>query len=209
MNAMPDRPKDLFVIGLDLGQVTDFSALAIDHQTERPDRQKHHAIRHLQRWPLLTAYPDVVEDVVALLNRLPEGAEVVLCVDVTGVGLAVFDLFVRAKARLGRRGRVVPITLTGGTAVKPSRGGWSVPKRDLVSSTQAALQTDRLKIVPSLEHAQTIEEELKVFKVKINVATANESFEAWRERDHDDLVLAVAIPVWFGERGMRRLVVFT
>jgi L-asparaginase/Glu-tRNA(Gln) amidotransferase subunit D len=205
---MPDQPQDVFVLGLDLGQVSDFSALAIDHQTERPDRQKHHAIRYLQRWPLLTAYPGVVDAVVALVNQLPEGAVIVLCVDVTGVGRAVFDLFARARDRFERRVRLVPITLTGGNAVKTKQRGWTVAKADLVSSTQAALQTDRLKVVPSLEHAQTIEQELKVFKVKVNLSTANESFEAWRERDHDDLVLAVAMPVWFGERGMRRLVIF-
>jgi hypothetical protein len=32
------------------------------------------------------------------------------------------------------------------------------------------------------------------------VATGHESPEAWRERDHDDLVLAVALAVWCGER---------
>jgi hypothetical protein len=41
---------------------------------------------------------------------------------------------------------------------------------------------------------------LGTFKVKININTGNESFEAWRERDHDDLVLAVALACWFGER---------
>ena len=41
-------------------------------------------------------------------------------------------------------------------------------------------------------------------RVKVTLA-GNETFEAWRERDHDDLVLAVALalyvgnvqPVWF------------
>ena len=41
--------------------------------------------------------------------------------------------------------------------------------------------------------------------VKVNVATGNESFEAWRERDRDDLVLATALPLWYSERAQRLL----
>jgi hypothetical protein len=41
--------------------------------------------------------------------------------------------------------------------------------------------------------------ELQNFKVKITAA-ANEIFEAWREGEHDDLLLAVAIAAWMGER---------
>jgi hypothetical protein len=31
-------------------------------------------------------------------------------------------------------------------------------------------------------------------------ADRNETFSSWRERDHDDLVLALAPGVWMGER---------
>ena len=41
-------------------------------------------------------------------------------------------------------------------------------------------------------------------KVKINIATGHHSYEAWREGDHDDLVLAVAMACWCGERYMRK-----
>src|SRR5262245_44739878 len=37
------------------------------------------------------------------------------------------------------------------------------------------------------------------FKVKVRLA-ANETFGAWREGTHDDLVLAVALTVWSAER---------
>ena len=37
------------------------------------------------------------------------------------------------------------------------------------------------------------------FRVKVTDA-ANETFGAWRERPHDDLVLAVAIAAWQAER---------
>ena len=41
--------------------------------------------------------------------------------------------------------------------------------------------------------------ELSTFRAKVNIATWNESFEAWRARDHDDLVLAVALAALLGE----------
>jgi hypothetical protein len=41
--------------------------------------------------------------------------------------------------------------------------------------------------------------ELQNFRVKLTVA-AHETFGAWREGDHDDLVLAVALACWLAER---------
>jgi hypothetical protein len=71
-----------------------------------------------------------------------------------------------------------------------------VPKRNLVSALQAALQTGALKIASSLELAEVLREELLNFRIKINIATGHDSYENWREGDHDDLVLAAAMAVW-------------
>ena len=127
------------VIGLDLGQVSDYSALAIVETTEALDpakrnrRVKFHAVRHLRRWQLATAYTLIVEDVVALMVQLP-GA--VLVVDATGVGRAVVDLF--RKANLPR---LVAVTITGGDTVRHDADGWHLSKKQLVSVVQASLQT--------------------------------------------------------------------
>jgi hypothetical protein len=48
-------------------------------------------------------------------------------------------------------------------------------------------------------------QELENFKIKVNIDTANASFEAWRDRDHDDLVLALALACWWCERRWRRV----
>jgi hypothetical protein len=56
----------------------------------------------------------------------------------------------------------------------------------------------RLAVAPKLEQAKVMERELRTFTVKITAAQ-NETFEAWRERDHDDLVLAVAVAAWATE----------
>jgi hypothetical protein len=74
-----------------------------------------------------------------------------------------------------------------------------VPKKELVATAQSALQGSRLTIAAKLKEAGTLKKELQNFKVKINIASATESFEAWREGDHDDLVLSCCLAVWFGE----------
>ena len=68
-----------------------------------------------------------------------------------------------------------------------------------MSALQVLLQSRRIKVAPSLPEAQTLVRELLDFKVKITLA-ANETFGAWREGTHDDLVLAVAIAAWEAER---------
>jgi hypothetical protein len=192
----------MYLIGLDLGQTADYSALCVLEATGGPFEAppvfgvKRYAVRHLQRWPLGTTYPTIVRDVAALLTRGPlVGLFVPLLVDQTGVGRAVVDM-VRAAGL-----HVIGITLTGGTEVNLT-DAWNlkVPKRELVSSLVAAFQSGRLKIARELELAPTLVNELASFKLKINIATGSESYEAWREQDHDDLVLAVGMAVWYGER---------
>jgi hypothetical protein len=178
--------------GLDLGQTSDFSALAVVERTTQPHATKarqtvqHFAVRHLHRWPLGTSYPQVVADVKTLFAS-PQLKETVLAIDRTGVGRAVVDQFVSA----GISASLQPLTITGGE--KSSAG--SVAKKDLVSAVQVPLQDRRLKIAEGLPLASVLAEELAAFRVKITVA-GNEQFAAWRERDHDDLVLAVALALW-------------
>jgi hypothetical protein len=59
------------------------------------------------------------------------------------------------------------------------------------------LQDRRLKVVGGLPLASLRADEPAAFRVKVTLA-GNETFESWRERDHDDLVLAVALALWVG-----------
>jgi hypothetical protein len=103
---------------------------------------------------------------------------------------------------------LLPVIITAGHATVRDGGEVRVPKKELVSATQSCLQRRTLKIAPMLREAETLRRELGAFRVKVHAATGNETFEAWRSRDHDDLVLAVALSVWHGERGLRRFTFF-
>ena len=43
-------------------------------------------------------------------------------------------------------------------------------------------------------------------RLKINLETAHDSYGAWREGTHDDLVLAVALALWTAQQGVDRTV---
>jgi hypothetical protein len=168
-------------------------ALSLSGQYGRP-AEVPLAVRHLERFELGTKYTDVVDSVAALvrsepLRRLPA----VLLVDKTGVGAAVLDSF--THARIG----AVAITLHGGSSVTrdPQRAGFRVPKRDLVTVTQVLLQNGRLRVAAGLPEAETLKKELLNFRVKIDPKTAHDSYEHWRESEHDDLVLAASMAAWF------------
>ena len=185
----------VFYVGLDLGQAQDFTGLAIVERIAAPagGREAVHHVRHLERFPLRTPYTAVVTGVSRLLSAPPLRGACRLVVDATGVGAAVVDLL--AAARLAP----VPVTITGGdVASRDDRGGWRVPKRDLVAVLLVLLQGGRLKIARELPEAETLQRELLGFQVKIT-ASAHDTYGAWREGAHDDLVLAVALACWYCE----------
>jgi hypothetical protein len=208
-----------FYVGLDLGTLADFTALAVVEAN--PSEEELH-LRHLERYPLHTRYTTVADAVLRLLCKselanprrsaqasetgrttvvpLSTGPE--LIVDATGVGVAVTDL-------LKERGLAFrPVTITGGDAVHAStskvRGkSWRVPKRDLVAALEVPFHNGSLKVAAGLELWPTLREELLNFKRKIDLKTAHDSYEHWRDSDHDDLVLACALACWWARRGAR------
>ena len=184
-----------YLIGLDLGQASDFTALAVLQRRGPADAsaKPDYALRHLRRFPLGTAYTDIVPAVAGLRMREPL-RQAPLVVDQTGVGRAVVDMLRQSASG------VIPVTITGGKAVtRAEDGSYHVPKKELITALQVVMQGRRLQIARSLPEAATLVRELQQFRVKIT-ASANEIFGAWRQGQHDDLVLAVALSCWWWER---------
>jgi len=151
------------------------------------------ALRHLARLPLGTPYPAQVQYVAGLLQTAPLRPETTaVVVDQTGVGRAVCDQFRLAGVA------IVPVTIHAGHAITGGIAeGLGVPKRELVGAAQVLLQGRRLKIAQGLALTSTLVAELQNFKVTIDPRTAHDSYSAWRENQHDDLVLAAALACWF------------
>jgi hypothetical protein len=166
----------------------------------RPPHPPLH-LRHISRFELGTPYPDIVAHVKRMLDSLPiADMPTSLVIDKTGVGAAVVDSFVAAGMN------PIAITIHGGGAVtmENARGKYAhrhyrVPKRDLVTTMQVLMQRRRLLIPAAIALGDVLKTELRNFRVKIDPRTAHDSYEHWREGDHDDLVLATAMACWFRE----------
>ena len=61
------------------------------------------------------------------------------------------------------------------------RGIDRVPKRDPVSGLEVSLQTGALKVAEGLQLWPALRQEMQTFRRKINLATAHDSYEHWRE----------------------------
>ena len=195
-------------VGLDLGQTHQYSALAVLERRiaargrTLADFRPPYALRHLARFPPGTPYPQIAGAVRALLQT-PAVSGAMLMLDVTGVGKAVKELF-HDELYNQVFCTFVPLAVVGSGPALAAGGpscGIPVPKLELVGTMQVLLQTQRLKIAESLPEAPVLVRELETFRAAPPVLRG-ESVEQWRERDHDDLVLAVAVAAWVGEQNL-------
>jgi hypothetical protein len=189
-----------YLMGLDLGQSNDYSAWIVAEKAVEDDSAPRYDVRHIDR-VRAARYPAIVAhtgDLVASLTSSQGATKLHLVVDYTGVGRPVADMLLAAKLSC----KLTLVTITGGDAVvRGPRGELRVPKRDLASTVQRLLQEQRLRIGGELPHARTLTDELVNFKVKISL-NGHDSYGAgddWREGNHDDLVLALALACWSGE----------
>jgi hypothetical protein len=185
-----------YFTGLDLGQAHEFTALAVLKRTlvgePKPAHppQRLYAVRHLHRFSLGTPYSEMAAHLATLFADKPL-ARSRLLVDQTIVGWPVLAELRRAKIQA----KLTALTITNAQHAD----GLLVPKKELVSTMQILLQTRRLTIASSLPKADLLAEELANFKVKKPAIDGNDLAD-WREAPHDDLVFAVAIAAWQGER---------
>ena len=183
------------ILGLDLGQAQDFTAIVF--LSRGADGVV--LVEDTMRVPLKTSYHAVV-DYVAQLWGSPEFAGSELVVDATGVGAPVVELL---KAR-----RIAPlhaVTITTGDRVawNHDHGRWHVAKKHLVSLLAVRLQNGTLQIRADVPDYQLLVSELQNFRMKVHASGAA-SYEAWREQEHDDLVLATALAVWWADKTQPR-----
>jgi hypothetical protein len=193
--------NERYFVGVDLGQKQDHTAIAIVERAEvqagfdwanwAQVMEVRRRLRHLERIPLGTPYPEVVTRVRAVVQSEKLAGRCTLVADATGVGGPVIDLL-----RAGGLGcPLVPVTITGGGQPQEVSGMWRVPKRDLVTGLQVMFETGELRIATRLREGETFVKELTNMRVKVS-ASGHESFAAWREGTHDDLVLAAALACW-------------
>ncbi len=186
-------------LGLDLGTAQDNAVLCISQrvwrEVERPwdgtEWTGTHHVRMLRQYALGTPYPSILEDLKIILKdpRLPK-AETAVIMDATGVGLPVYqEAVISGIPALG-------VIITSGNAPTETEIGYNVPKRDLVMAVKIALESRRLRFSRGLDHQKALVHQLQRFTIR-HTRSQNLTFEAERERDHDDIVMALALNVWY------------
>jgi len=195
-----------FYVGLDLGFSQDYSALSLleTRTTTKIENQKilyqvDYFMSHLERFPLNTEYPIIVERVSSMFQdrRLEQNGT--LIIDRTGVGEPVGQLFEKKSIQL------VSIVITGGEeVVEKDPYLFHVPKRILVNSLAILSQFGRLKVTKEIPLCVTFSNELKDFAYKLDKKSGHDVYEGI-SGSHDDLVISTSLAAWYGMREDRHM----
>ena len=200
------KADETYVCGADLGQSMDPTAIIVLHATRTPletwttnevahtikqDIEEHFDVVHAERLKLGTSYPEVVAHVREVLDRPPLRYGCDLVIDESGVGRAVGDMFEATRLKSIR------VSITAGTEATKIDGvrRWSVAKSLLISGVDARLHSGELRFAAELTEAHALAEELKDFQRHLT-SGGRATYQA-RTGRHDDLVLAVAIALWW------------
>ena len=210
MKLMPP-PRPVFILGLDIGQTGDPAALLVAERVGVPPAR--YLARLLRRYPLMTRYEDVIADVATVWSHPTVAAgRRYLVMDYTGVGRPVLELAEREGMT------PVPVTTTPGLGASkslrlkqpPARRGQPAPKRwrweytggkrELATRLQVVVESTRLAVA-AVPDAKAFEQELLAFRAKTKQAKDGSPYEAFEAGPgaHDDLVMAAALAIWFGE----------
>lgn len=197
-----------YLIGVDLGQLQDPSAISVIEMVRTiqkrgalpfammsdPDLMlTSYRLIHLDSPPLRTPYSEVIARVKKLWNHTNLINQCCVVIDKTGLGGPVFE------AMLDEGLQPIGITLTSGQNVNESDKGYSVPKKDIVAVLQVLLENGRFEYTQKLKLAGEFEKQMERFRVRIGKG-GRESYGSDTEADHDDIVISVALPVWYAER---------
>ena len=164
----------------------DPTAIAVVQRIPNANGKPTFRCGHLERLPLATPYPGVVQHVRRLVGKEPFLGQSELVLDLTGVGRPVADLF-QAEGL-----RPVKVSITAGdNETLNEQGIWHVAKLLLVSTVQALLHDGRLQIQKDLPEAPILKLELEDFRATVT-DSGRWTFGA-RSGAHDDLVLALAL----------------
>lgn len=135
MTELKSSVATSYVLGVDLGQAQDPTAIAVAEA-----RTPNIHIRHLERLRLGTPYPQVIDRIGVLARALPFSR---IVVDATGVGRAVLDHMAHLEP--------VAVAITAGRQTSYDGRMWRVPKMALLRPLVSATEIGRLKVAKRAE----------------------------------------------------------
>ena len=185
-----------FYLGLDLGKRRDHSALAVVERVQAyspysGSRLSSIDLRFLERIPLGTPYPVLVNAIRDVVQSDILRGRCALVVDATGIGGPVVDML--RHAQLGCE--LSAVTITGGEHQSGNGYEYSVPKQDLIAGVQVLLELGQLRFARRLPEAASLVREL--VDVRMTSTTPGRvRIGADGCGQHDDLVMALSLACW-------------
>lgn len=182
--------------GLDLGESVDYSAFSVV-QVEGNNYELKLLNRIRGR-----EYEEIAQQVYKFWKTGLMGAtsHKYLLIDSTGVGRPVLERL----QFLIPRARGIFITAGQGSSVDPKDPrNHRVGKKVLISTLQIAASQRRLDVPENLKLGRVFKDELRNYDYKQNPVTGYVSTGA-RSGKHDDLVLSVAMSIWYPEKGQNQ-----
>jgi len=199
------------IVGCDVGQRVDPTAVCVVEVEERVVRpaerapyeaesgalllrdlprktERHHVIRHLERLPLGTLYPDVAARLRAICADVAGRARQrpTLYFDATGA-VPFLDTLMAASIPA----TVIPCFFNHGDQRTRAGREIRIGKAWLVNRLQVLLQTGCLHL-PTTAEAEALARELLDYEIKID-QDGNDRYGAFKVGRHDDLVTALGL----------------
>lgn len=195
----------MMLFGIDPGKKQDPTAIVVTQLRDDGRDQASYEVLAVSRLRLRTSYTELPPIINNLINHdrfYGDSGDRYVVVDASGVGEPVTDML-RFSLKVQRGfARLIPIVITAGDTVTETDHGYNVPKSHLITTAQAVLGQERIKIgegaaaAPLLDELATFQTEQLTFRQRLFGA---------RPGAHDDLVLALSYTLWYGEkRGPQR-----
>lgn len=143
----------------------------------------------IKRFPVGHPLPAIINRVSEIASDKRISRESIILLDISSVGTAPLRAF---QAR-GMYPAAIDLTNTGAEGF--TNDALCVPLRDVLGAAQVVLQTARLKVADALELAKTLVSDLQAFDPK--PIARNPDLRGGR---NTDLVLALAVALWWGDR---------
>ena len=154
-------------------------------------------------------YTELAEYTRELMDAVNVTNDCSLVIDGTGVGGPVFDLYDEAGLD------PLKIVFTSGESVSVQSGqrsksskfglitGYGVPKADLVGALVVAMEQGRMRRAEGVPFEQQEREQYQNFVGRINEKTKYVKFGNSSDEIHDDVIVADAMAVWYGDHVTR------
>ncbi len=207
-----------YYVGIDLAKSPDYTAIVVielhtwengwinvanyERLTDTTLR-----VRHIERMSD-KPYTEVLNRLTEIVELL--GQRTVVVADATGLGAPFIDFLRASTLRLRndapnrppreipananqyqQHGYLLPVTITAsGTAGSTPKGGYNVPKVDLIETLDRMFEAGRPEIAANLPEAEALKSEL------LGLRRNGTRYEPHSSLGHDDLVMALALAAW-------------